>query len=304
MSTWTLPTALQLLHSQYPGAFVTSGARDPNSPLGRANPNSYHNIAQAFDIRPMPGVSFSSYVENLKDAGLPVVEALDEAKNPKPWTTGPNWHIAFSGSLPNQPETKQVATSPIDLLRRAQAFNVDIPPDPSMTPSTTPATPVQSAQAPGGFDLQKAIMDSLVAPSQAAAPKKKGSIWGSILGALSDGMLVMGGKDPMYTPAMETRRQDEADQNLSQQKLQEQMTEAKLSLLAKLQEQPAMLQDFDAFQKMSPEQQHAFLLYKDAVSPNTVATPQGTTNVPRTQTKTIGDKTYYNVGGTWYEEGQ
>ena len=120
MAAWTLPDALQILHQQYPGAFVTSGKRDPNSALGRANPHSYHNVGEAFDIRPMQGVDFNSYVSNLKAAGLPVVEALDEQKNPKPWTTGPNWHIAFSGG-------KQVATSPIDIIRRAQGFNVDIP---------------------------------------------------------------------------------------------------------------------------------------------------------------------------------
>jgi hypothetical protein len=121
MTTWTLPDALQLLHQQYPGAFVTSGARDPSSALGKANPRSYHNVGEAFDIRPMPGVDFNSYVSSLKNAGLPVVEALDEAKHPKPWTTGPNWHVAFAG------ENGKVATSPIDLIRRAQAFNVDIP---------------------------------------------------------------------------------------------------------------------------------------------------------------------------------
>jgi hypothetical protein len=57
--------------------------------LGRANPRSYHNIGEAFDIRPMQGVDFGSYVSSLKNAGLPVVESLDEATNPKPWTTGP-----------------------------------------------------------------------------------------------------------------------------------------------------------------------------------------------------------------------
>jgi hypothetical protein len=38
------------------------------------------------------------------------------------------------------------------------------------------------------------------------------------------------------------------------------------------------------------------------MNPVNVATPQGTANVPRTETKTIGNKTYYRVGSDWYEE--
>jgi hypothetical protein len=297
MATWTLPDALQLLHSQYPGAFVTSGQRDPNSALGRANPSSYHNVGQAFDIRPMAGVSFDNYVSNLKAAGLPVVEALDEAKHPKAWTTGPNWHIAFAqGPNAYYPGSKQqVATSPIDLVRRAQAFNVDIPSgDPTQAPTAAPA---------GGFDIK-----SLLAMLPQAMPmeqKKNVPLWAKILGVLGDTYgEVHSGRQGAFIPTLLQANQGVDDRNFAREKLNEQIASDRASLIAKLQEQPAMLQDFQAFQGMSPEQQHAFLLYKDAVSPNTVATPQGTTNVPRTQTKTIGGKTYYNVGGTWYEEGQ
>jgi hypothetical protein len=79
----------------------------PNSALGRANPHSYHNIGQAFDVAPIPGVAFPDYVNSLKSGGVNVVEALDEASHPKAWTTGPNWHVAFGDQsvAPRKPRT-------------------------------------------------------------------------------------------------------------------------------------------------------------------------------------------------------
>lgn len=189
----------------------------------------------------------------------------------------------------------QVATSPIDLIRRAQAFNVDIPP--ADMPQQGGPVPAQ------GFDLQKAIMDSLAQPS-AQPEKKKGSVWGAVLGAISDGLLAMGGDQPIYAPAMLKRQELESDQNLAQQRLSAEIKNQKLSLLQKLMEPPQFVQNMQAWQQLSPQQKHDYLTYQDATNPINVATPQGTTNVPRTSTKVINGKTYYNVGGEWYEEDQ
>jgi hypothetical protein len=228
MAGWTLTDALQVLHQQYPGAFVTSGARDPNSALGLANPKSDHigPNPHAFDVRPLKGVQFDDYVAGLRAAGLPVTKAFDEATHPFPWTTGPNWHVSFDPQ-----KGKQVATSPIDMIRRAQAFNVNIPPE-AMPPAGGPmsAAPDQQAQ-PNIADLISKLPG--LQPLPADKPQK-GSIWGAILGAISDGLLVGGGKDPIYAPSMLKRQQMQEDRDTSREKLNAEIAARRDSLLAKL----------------------------------------------------------------------
>jgi hypothetical protein len=94
-----------------PGARITSTKRDPRSRLGRANPRSYHNIGQAVDIAPIAGMSFDQYVNRLKGAGYNIVEAIDEARNPLPHTTGPNWHIAYGQSPVAKPSQPMVSSN-------------------------------------------------------------------------------------------------------------------------------------------------------------------------------------------------
>jgi hypothetical protein len=285
MASWTLPAALELLHQQFPGAFVTSGARDPNSKLGKANPRSYHNVGEAFDIRPMPGVDFNSYVQSLKSAGLPVVEALDEVKHPKPWTTGPNWHVAFAGD-------RKVA--PIDMIRRAQAFNVNIPQD-AMPPAGEPMSEA-SPMKPNIADLISKLPG--LQPLPVDKPQK-GSIWGAILGAISDGLLVGGGKDPIYAPSMLRRQEMEQNRIDSREKLNAEIAAKRDELIAKLQEQPQFIQNLQAYQAMPPEQQQAYLQYLDATQPIAVSGPQGTQRVPRTMPPRAGavEDGYVFLGG-------
>jgi hypothetical protein len=296
MTTWTLPDALQLLHQQYPGAFVTSGARDPSSALGKANPRSYHNVGEAFDIRPMPGVDFNSYVSSLKSAGLPVVEALDEAKHPKPWTTGPNWHVAFAG------ENGKVATSPIDLIKRAQAFNVDIPQQ-AMPPAGGPMSAAAPAAPQGGFDLQAALAQ-LAASKQPLEEKKKVPMWLRMVGALADSYGQVNGREATFLPSLARQNELVDSRNADREKLNAQIHGDQVSLLQKLLEPPQYIQNAQAWQGLSPEQRRAVLEQQDAVNPIVNTMPDGPHLQPRTSTKVINGKTYYSIGGQWFEEGE
>ena len=84
-----------LVRSLLPNAVITSGARDPNSALGRADPHSYHNIGQAIDMRAVPGMTMAQVRDQLAAHGVPIAEAIDEYKNPSPHATGGHWHFAF-----------------------------------------------------------------------------------------------------------------------------------------------------------------------------------------------------------------
>ena len=90
--------ARSVISSIYPQARITSWRRDPNSPLGRANPRSYHNrTGAAVDVAPIRGMTFDQYVSGLRSRGYPIIEALDEATHPLRHTTGPNWHVVLGG---------------------------------------------------------------------------------------------------------------------------------------------------------------------------------------------------------------
>lgn len=84
-----------LVKQLFPNAHITdSGVRQ--GALRNANPGSYHNIGQGMDVRAIPGVTFEEFVDGLKAAGLPVVEAIDEYKNPSKHATGGHWHVAWT----------------------------------------------------------------------------------------------------------------------------------------------------------------------------------------------------------------
>lgn len=85
-----------IARSVYPGIQITQVGRDPNSPLGRANPGSWHNGSRAaIDVRPIPGMSFGQYLDGYRKRGLRIIEARDEVKNPSKHATGPHWHVVL-----------------------------------------------------------------------------------------------------------------------------------------------------------------------------------------------------------------
>lgn len=90
------PFGVSAVQSVFPEAEITDDIRDPNSPLGQANPNSFHvQTDGAVDVRPIPGVTFDQFVNQLQAAGYNVIEAIDEVNNPSGHATGPHWHVVL-----------------------------------------------------------------------------------------------------------------------------------------------------------------------------------------------------------------
>ena len=92
-----LPYGHQVIQSLFPDAEVTSDVRDPNDPLSRKNPTSYHTRSQnAVDVRPIPGLTFEQFVNHIKGSGYKVLEAIDEVNHPSKDATGPHWHVVVA----------------------------------------------------------------------------------------------------------------------------------------------------------------------------------------------------------------
>ncbi|QVJ07697.1 hypothetical protein L7H23_01240 [Sphingopyxis sp. BSN-002] len=91
--------AKAIAHSLFPNVAVTSQHRDPNSPLGKANPNSWHNKGgAAIDVKPIPGMKFSDYIKKYRDAGYTILEARNEVgEGRSKWATGDHWHVVLGG---------------------------------------------------------------------------------------------------------------------------------------------------------------------------------------------------------------
>ncbi len=86
----------QAIKEIFPEAYVTQNRRDPNSSLGRANPDSWHvQSAAAVDVRPIPGYTFMEAIEEIEASGKVLLEAIDETKNPSSYATGPHWHFVI-----------------------------------------------------------------------------------------------------------------------------------------------------------------------------------------------------------------
>lgn len=82
-----------VIPSVFPGARITSTSRSPDDPLSKRNPRSAHiNNPNAFDMAPIPGMSFDDFKRQMEDNGYKVVGGIDEVNNPSAWATGPHWH--------------------------------------------------------------------------------------------------------------------------------------------------------------------------------------------------------------------
>lgn len=93
-----------LIKQLFPNAQITdSGIR--TGALANANPKSYHNRGLGMDMRAIPGVTFEQARDALKAAGVPLVEAIDEYKNPSKHATGGHWHFAWTNQRSAAPQT-------------------------------------------------------------------------------------------------------------------------------------------------------------------------------------------------------
>lgn len=236
MAGYSLTDALGVLHSTYPQARVTSGYRDPNSPLGRENPRSYHNFGQAFDVAPIPGVSFGDYVNTLKKNGMNVVESLDEASHPAFDTTGPNWHIAFApptGAPPQSSGGQPVAgalTPPYVSMPSRQSLP---PAYPLNGPNQGQNAPSLGSMANQPVSLDTSAMPYAAAPQQYGAPSSLGELaaslpggvrprskfsLGNALGIIGDGLMAYSGMKPTYGPFLQEQQVLQQQQNFEREK--------------------------------------------------------------------------------------
>lgn len=96
-----LPYGRSVIESLFPEAEVTDDIRDPNSDLGRKNPDSWHVQSDgAVDLRPIPGMTFDEFIETIKADGYEILEAIneDEAGGGKRsgHATGNHWHVVIA----------------------------------------------------------------------------------------------------------------------------------------------------------------------------------------------------------------
>lgn len=92
-----VPYGRSVIEDLFPGVEVTDDTRDPNSRLGRKNPDSWHNHSdQAVDVRPIPGMTFGEFIAEIEAAGYTIIEAIDEVNHPSGHATGPHWHVVIA----------------------------------------------------------------------------------------------------------------------------------------------------------------------------------------------------------------
>lgn len=94
--------AREIIPSIFPGARVTSTSRSRSDPLSRKNPRSPHiDNPNAFDVAPIPGMTFEDFVGEMKNKGYEIEGGLDEVNHPSPWATGAHWHGVISSGPKN-----------------------------------------------------------------------------------------------------------------------------------------------------------------------------------------------------------
>jgi hypothetical protein len=123
---------------------------------------------------------------------------------------------------------------------------------------------------------------------------------GNIAGILGDALMAYGGMQPQFGPNLMRQQDEDRQMGFEREKLNA-MLEAKRQQAL---EPPQYIQNAQAWAGLTPEQKRLVLQQQDAVNPINVSTPQGTQNVPRSTVKQINGKTYYSIGGEWYEESE
>lgn len=284
---------LAAIRARYPQARVTSGYRGPDNPLTKRNPNSLHALGSAedpnaVDVAPIPGVRFEDYVNSIRQSGVPVTQAFDEAKHPFAWTTGPNWHLG-QGQAP-------VAASQYYPQRKPRTLG-DVTPRPGPYSFGTISDIGDLAPVNVSAPSQMTLGD--LQPDQAAlanVPKHKGLFPGkdlaAIAGILGDALSAYGGQQPIFAPAMYAKQRDQREQDFEREKFSAQLD-------AKRNEQPQFLQNLAAYMQLPPDLKRQYLGMLDATQPIAVSGPQGTQRISRELGPQPGDSHdgYVFLGG-------
>jgi hypothetical protein len=80
----------------FPGIKVTDNVRKKGTKLAEANPDSWHvKTKDAVDVKPVKGMTFSTFLKTIRDNGYTIIEARDEVKYPSKHATGPHWHVVI-----------------------------------------------------------------------------------------------------------------------------------------------------------------------------------------------------------------
>jgi hypothetical protein len=223
-----LASLLATIHNLYPQARVTSGYRGANNPLTLRNPASLHaqgspEDPRAVDVAPIPGMKFGDYVNSIKQAGVPVSQAFDEATHPYPWTTGPNWHIATGApQVAAAPKRYSKSTTLADLAGRS-AFPVQNGVDP-LAPDHPPAA--QAFYPPEQQPMTLADLGQSKFPvvngGDPLAPQQRRNPFsvGNILGVLGDSLMAYGGMKPEFGPALERQQEYKIQQDSEDRRTQ------------------------------------------------------------------------------------
>lgn len=116
--------AASVAKSLFPGVEITQQRRDPNSSLGKANPNSWHNKSgAAIDVRPIKGMTFAQYVKRFADAGYTILEAKNEVgAGRSKWATGDHWHVVLGGGPKGASPVRVTSKAQFDSLPSGTTF--------------------------------------------------------------------------------------------------------------------------------------------------------------------------------------
>lgn len=120
--------ARKKLESLFPKINIASHGRPPDHPLSVQNPRSYHNTVnggRAFDVTPIPGMTFDEYVSRLNKAGFNIVEAKDETTPEamkKYGSTGKNWHFAYGPTINEKSTAQDSAASELNFNKLHEMF--------------------------------------------------------------------------------------------------------------------------------------------------------------------------------------
>lgn len=260
------------LSSAFPGVRITSSKRDPNSTLGRANPKSFHNVGMAWDVAPIPGMTFDQYKTRVQQDGWNVREAIDEVKNPSKHATGPHWHMAVDGRKEQQPmagnglaalmQNNPAIQSPQQFLQQQQQ-----PQTPSLA-SYLSAPLTNEALQPAQMPQQPSFVD--MSPLPGVKPKGRGTA-NDIMGSIFDALAAIGGGKPTYWASVVGDQQEQRQQDFKQQQLETDGRQKLAELMVKAQqkqaERDAIFQNWQAqqdYKRSNPDPTSAARMAQEA----------------------------------------